>query len=61
MHKAILSERERKLSQFLQDGKKIEDRMLKLRIKRNFPRLSDDFELIRKAKDSLQLRCKETH
>lgn len=40
------------LKQFLANGEKAEGfRMLKMRIKRNYPAISDDFELISKVKD----------
>ena len=55
MHTSILSEKERKmLEQFLENGKKGGGfRMLKLRIKRNYPCLSEDFELVRQSKEKL--------
>jgi hypothetical protein len=51
MHKGILSNKEREmLKQFLENGEKGEGfRMLKLRIKRNYPCLSEDFELIKQV------------
>jgi hypothetical protein len=56
MHKGILSAKERQmLKQFLETGEKGEGfRMLKLRIKRNYPCLSGDFELIEQVKPKLQ-------
>ena len=55
MHKEILSDRERlMLKQFLETGEKGEGfRMLKLRIKRNYSALSDDFELIQQVREKL--------
>ena len=51
MHKQLLSERERKmLKQFLETKETTETfRMLKRRIKQNYPRLTEDYELIKKA------------
>jgi hypothetical protein len=55
MHKKLLSDKERlMLKQFLANGEKAEGfRMLKMRIKRNYPTLAEDFELISKVKDKL--------
>ena len=55
MHKAILSIRERKmLRQFLENEEKGKGfRMLKLRIKRNYPQLTKDYDLIRLVKEKL--------
>jgi hypothetical protein len=57
MHTAILSPRERTLLTKFLNGESINDetfRMLKLRIKRNYPSINQDFELIRKVKDKLE-------
>jgi hypothetical protein len=56
VHKEILSDLERQmLRKFLETGEKGEGfRMLKLRIKRNYPCLSEDFELIEQVKPKLQ-------
>ena len=55
MHKELLSDKERKmLKLFLDSGKKSEGfRMLKLRIKRNYQCINEDFELIRQVKNKL--------
>lgn len=51
MHKELLSDKERQmLKQFLVNGEKAEGfRMLKMRIKRNYQTITEDFELIRQA------------
>jgi len=56
MHKELLSDKERKmLRQFLESGEKgVGFRMLKLRIKRSFPCIAEDFELISQAKERIQ-------
>ena len=56
MHKELLSDKERQmLKLFLETGEKGEGfRMLKLRIKRNYPCINQDFELIRKVMDKLE-------
>lgn len=57
MHKAVLSPRERiLLAKYLSDESVNDEtfRMLKLRIKRNYPCINEDFELIRKVKDKLE-------
>ncbi len=48
MHKELLSDKERQiLKQFLANGEKAEGfRMLKMRIKRNYQTIAEDFELI---------------
>jgi len=55
MHTGILSDKEMvMLKQFLANGEKAEGfRMLKMRIKRNYPIIAEDFELITKVKDKL--------
>ena len=55
MHKELLSDKERlMLKQFLANGEKGEGfRMLKMRIKRNYPIITEDFELISQVKDKL--------
>lgn len=55
MHKELLSDKERQmLRQFLANGEKGEGfRMLKLRIKRNYPCIAEDFELIRQVKEKI--------
>jgi hypothetical protein len=55
MHTSVLSDKERKmLKQFLDNGEKGEGfRMLKLRIKRNYPCLADDLELIKQVREKL--------
>lgn len=55
MHKELLSDKERKMLRlFLATGEKGEGfRMLKLRIKRNYPCLSEDFELVKQTKEKL--------
>ena len=54
MHKRILSNYERKLlDDYLTTGKTSNSfRMLKLRIKKNFVEINQDFDLIKKAKES---------
>jgi len=57
MHKAILSPRERTLLTTFLKGEQINDetfRMLKLRIKRNYPCINEDFELLRQVVDKLE-------
>lgn len=55
MHKELLSDKERKMLRlFLATGEKDEGfRMLKLRIKRHYPCILVDFELIRQVKEKL--------
>jgi hypothetical protein len=55
VHKELLSDKERQmLKQYLANGEKAEGfRMLKMRIKRNYPAIAEDFELISKVKDKL--------
>jgi hypothetical protein len=56
MHKELLSDNERKmLIQFLEFGEKAEGfRMLKMRIKNNYPVINNDFELIKQVKNKLE-------
>jgi hypothetical protein len=56
LHKEILSDRERiMLKHFLETGEKGEGyRMLKMRIKRNFAVVSQDYELISRVMNKLQ-------
>ena len=56
MHKELLSDKERKmLRQYLETGEKSEGfRMLKLRIKRNYPCIIEDFELIKQVREKLE-------
>jgi hypothetical protein len=56
MHKELLSDKERKmLKLFLESGEKSEGfRMLKMRIKRNYPCIKEDFELIKQVKEKLE-------
>lgn len=56
MHSKIFSERERKLLKQLIENGAVKDetfRMLKMRIKRNYPCIVEDFKLITKVKDKL--------
>jgi len=55
VHKELLSDKERQmLKQYLANGEKAEGfRMLKMRIKRNYPAIAEDFELISKVKNKL--------
>jgi hypothetical protein len=56
MHTRIFGERERKLLKQFLDAGEVKDetfRMLKMRIKRNYPAIAEDFELISKVKDKL--------
>jgi len=57
MHKAILSERERILVTKYLDDEPITDetfRMLKLRIKRNYPTITQDYQLISQLLNKLE-------
>jgi len=56
MHKELLSDKERSmLRRYLEAGEKSEGfRMLKMRIKRNYICINEDFELIRQVKDKLE-------
>ena len=56
MHKELLSDKERiMLKQFLESGEKAEGfRMLKMRIKNNYPVINNDFELIKQVKNKLE-------
>ena len=56
MHKAILSDKERTMiERFLKTDEKSEGfRMLKVRIKRNYERIAQDFGLIRKVFEKIQ-------
>lgn len=57
MHKAILSPRERTLLTKFLNGESINDetfRMLKLRIKRNYQCIQEDFQLIKQVKDKIE-------
>jgi len=57
MHKAILSPRERTLLATFLNGESISDetfRMLKLRIKRNYPCINEDFELLKQVMTKLE-------
>lgn len=57
MHKAVLSERERALLAKFLNGEPINDetfRMLKLRVKRNYPCISQDFQLIKETMDKME-------
>ena len=57
MHKAILSERERTLlTKFLDDNPITDEtfRMLKMRIKRNYPTITQDFQLISQLLNKLE-------
>ena len=51
MHKELLSDNERQmLKQFLANGDKLEGfRMLKMRVKRNYQTIAEDYELIKQA------------
>jgi hypothetical protein len=55
MHKELLSNKERQmLKLFLANGEKGEGyRMLKMRIRRNYPTIVEDFELLTKVKDRM--------
>lgn len=55
IHKELLSDKERlMLRQFLVNGEKGEGfRMLKMRIKRNYVCIAEDFELIKQVKTKL--------
>jgi hypothetical protein len=55
MHKELLSDKERQmLKQFLTNGEKGEGfRMLKMRIKKNYVCIAEDFKLIKEVKDRL--------
>ena len=56
MHKAILSPRERKLLAKFLNNEPINDetfRMLKLRVKRNYPVLKEDYQLITQVMNKL--------
>jgi hypothetical protein len=56
MHKELLSDKERKmLKQFLESDEKAEGfRMLKMRIKNNYPVINNDFELIKQVRGKLE-------
>ena len=56
MHTGILSDRERAvLRQYLQKREKGEGfRVLKMRLKRNYSRIEEDFQLIKLVKEKLQ-------
>jgi hypothetical protein len=57
MHKAILSSRERALlTKFLNDETITDEtfRMLKLRVKRNFPIINQDYELLKQVMNKLE-------
>ncbi len=57
MHKAILSERERTLLTKYLDDEPITDetfRMLKMRIKRNYPTITQDYQLISQILNKLE-------
>ncbi len=57
MHKAILSPRERTLlAKFLKDEQITDEtfRMLKLRVKRNYPLISQDYELLSQVMNKLE-------
>ena len=56
MHKDLLSDKERKmLKQFLESGEKQEGfRMLKMRLKRNYPCISQDYELLKQVMNKLE-------
>ena len=57
MHRAILSERERTLlTKYLDDEPITDDtfRMLKMRIKRNYPTITQDFQLISQLLNKLE-------
>jgi hypothetical protein len=56
MHKDLLSDKERQmLKQFLETGEKQEGfRMLRMRIRRNYPCIKEDFQLLNQAKDRLE-------
>jgi len=56
MHKELLSEKERlMLDKFLEFDEKAEGfRMLKMRIKRNYPTICKDFVLLTQAMNKLQ-------
>ncbi len=57
MHTRLFSERERKLlRQFLEAGEVKDEtfRMLRMRIKRNYPLISEDYELIKRIKEKLK-------
>lgn len=56
MHKAILSQRERTLlTKFLKNETITDEtfRMLKMRIKRNYSCINEDFELIKQVKEKI--------
>ena len=55
MHKAILSDKERAIIEhYLETGEKSQGfRMLKLRLKRNYKRIREDFELIEKMRKEI--------
>jgi peroxiredoxin len=57
LHKELLSDKERQMiRQFLVNGEKGEGfRMLKMRIKRNYQTIAEDFELISKADKKFNL------
>lgn len=56
MHKELLSDKERQmLKQFLETGEKQEGfRMLKMRIKRNYPCINQDYELLSQVMKKLE-------
>lgn len=57
MHKAILSPRERTLLSKYLNGESINDetfRMLKMRIKRNYPIITQDYQLISQLLNKLE-------
>jgi hypothetical protein len=56
MHKAIFSDRERHLLRQFIDTGEVKDatfRMLKLRIKRAYPTIEEDFQMIEKLRDKI--------
>ena len=55
MHKAILSDKERKIIEhYLETGEKSQGfRMLKVRLKRKYKRIREDFELIEKMRKEI--------
>jgi len=60
MHSAILSDKERvMIKQFLETNKTPCDtfRTLKMRIKRNYKRIAEDFELIKAVLDGIQKKA----
>ena len=55
MHKAILSDKERQIIKcYLETGEKVQGfRMLKVRLKRKYKRIREDFELIEKMRKEI--------